>query len=107
MCFHTCSGTMGIGSSGSTAFGLESLSTTVCASGAVTLVTELRYVDQLTASTSPCSTRLYVKATSAAVNGFPSDHVTPSRTWKVQVRPSADVSQDFASPGRGDMSFIE
>ena len=40
--FQMCSGTIGIGSSGSTALGLESLSTTVPASGAVTLVTLLR-----------------------------------------------------------------
>ena len=44
---------------------------------------------------------------SAAVNGTPSENVTPSRMWNVQVLPSAEVSQDFARPGSGDMSFIE
>ena len=40
--FQMCSGTIGIGSSGSTALGFFSFSTTVCASGAVTVVTLLR-----------------------------------------------------------------
>ena len=44
---------------------------------------------------------------SAAVSGTPSDHFTPSRMWNVQVLPSAEVSQDVASAGSGDMSFIE
>jgi hypothetical protein len=44
---------------------------------------------------------------SAAVNGSPSDHVTPSRILNVQVRPSSELSQDSASAGAGDMSFIE
>ena len=44
---------------------------------------------------------------SAAVSGSPSDHFTPSRMSKVQVRPSSEVSHDFASAGAGDMSSIE
>ncbi len=44
---------------------------------------------------------------SAAVNGWPSDHFTPSRMSKVQVRPSSLVFHDFASAGTGDMSSIE
>ena len=44
---------------------------------------------------------------SAAVSGSPSDHFTSSRMWKVQVRPSSEVSHSVASAGAGDMSFIE
>ena len=44
---------------------------------------------------------------SAAVSGSPSDHSTPSRMSKVQVRPSSEVSHDSARPGSGDMSSIE
>ena len=40
--FQTCSGTIGIGSSGSVALGFFSFSTTVVAFGAVTVVTPLR-----------------------------------------------------------------
>ena len=39
---HTCSGTIGIGSSGSTALGSDSSSTTVVSSGAAADSTELR-----------------------------------------------------------------
>ena len=42
MSFQMCSGTIGIGSSGSTALGFDSVSTTVVSSGAVTLVTLVR-----------------------------------------------------------------
>jgi len=44
---------------------------------------------------------------SSALRGSPSDQVTPSRTSKVHVSPSSEVSQDSASPGCGDMSSIE
>ena len=44
---------------------------------------------------------------SLAVSGSPSDHVTSSRTVKVQVSPSSEVSHSVASAGSGDMSFIE
>jgi hypothetical protein len=56
--FQTCSGTMGIGSSGNVAIGFFSFITTVVSSGAVTLVTPVRYDSQLDCSTVPCSTRL-------------------------------------------------
>ena len=42
MSFQMCSGTIGIGSSGSTALGFDSVSTTVVSSGAVTLDTLVR-----------------------------------------------------------------
>ncbi len=44
---------------------------------------------------------------SFAVSAAPSENVTPVRMWKVQVNPSSDVSHEVASPGCGDMSFIE
>ena len=44
---------------------------------------------------------------SPAVSGSPSDHSTPSRMSKVQVRPSSDVSHSVARAGAGDMSFME
>ena len=44
---------------------------------------------------------------SAAVRSWPSDHFTPERMSKVQVSPSSEVLHSVASPGSGDMSFIE
>lgn len=38
-------------------------------------------------------------ATSSAVSGLPSDHLTPSRRVKVTVFPSGVVSQEVASHG--------
>ena len=55
--FQMCSGTIGIGSSGSTAFGFFSVSTSVVASGASTDSTPLRYDDQVAASGPPSRTR--------------------------------------------------
>ena len=56
--FHTCSGTIGIGSSGRTAFGFLRVRTTVFLSGAVTFVTEVRYDAQVAASGPPSMIRL-------------------------------------------------
>ena len=42
---------------------------------------------------------MYVAATSCAVNGVPSDHVTPSLTLNVHVSPSSLCSQLSARPG--------
>ena len=39
--------------------------------------------------------------TSSAVNGVPSDQVTPGRIWYVQVRPSSLTPQLSARPGAG------
>ena len=44
-------------------------------------------------------TRLIVKATSAAVNGEPSCHVTPLRRLNVTVFPSVETCHDSASLG--------
>ena len=55
-----CSGTIGIGSSGSTALGFFDVSTTVVSSGASTDSTPTRYDDQVAASGPPSSTRLKV-----------------------------------------------
>lgn len=51
--------------------------------------------------------RLNVNATSFAVRGSPSDHFTPSRMVRVQVRPSSEWDHFVASSGSGEMSFIE
>ncbi len=48
-----------------------------------------------------------MNATSAAVKGTPSENFTPLRTVKVHVVPSGEVVHLVASPGSGDMSFIE
>ncbi len=45
--------------------------------------------------------RLNVYATSAAVSGTPSDHVTPERIVNVQVMPSSECVHDVARPGTG------
>ena len=58
--FQMCSGTIGIGSSGSTALGFFDVSTTVVSSGASTDSTPTRYDDQVAASGPPSSTRLKV-----------------------------------------------
>ena len=42
---------------------------------------------------------LMVQAASAAVSGFPSDHLACGRVWKVQVRPLADSLQLVAKSG--------
>ena len=53
----------------------------------------------------------YVNATSCAVIGSPSDHVTPLRMWKVQVSPSFEMpplsaeGTSSASPGAGASVF--
>ena len=52
-----CSGTIGIGSSGSTALGFFRVSTTVVSSGASTDSTPVRYDDQVAASGPPSRTR--------------------------------------------------
>ncbi len=44
-------------------------------------------------------TSLIVHATSAAVSGFPSDHLACGPVWKVQVRPSEEVDQLVAKSG--------
>ena len=48
-----------------------------------------------------CSARLTVNATSFAVNGVPSCHLTPGWRWNVQVRPSGLTSQVSARSGTG------
>src|SRR2546428_12472961 len=48
---------------------------------------------------------LNVNATSSAENGFPSLHFTPSRSLKVQLRPSGAIVQLVASSGAGARSF--
>ena len=45
------------------------------------------------------SSMLMVQAASAAVSGFPSDHLAFGRVWKVQVRPSGDSVQLVAKSG--------
>src|SRR5437899_12997510 len=48
---------------------------------------------------------LNVNATSSAENGFPSLHFTPSRSLKVQLRPSGAIVQLVARSGAGARSF--
>ena len=48
---------------------------------------------------------LNVNATSSAENGFPSVHFTPSRSLKVQLRPSGAIVQLVARSGAGARSF--
>ncbi|MNL73639.1 hypothetical protein D3C87_1991310 [compost metagenome] len=42
---------------------------------------------------------LKVKTTSSAVSGWPSDHLSPSRSLKTKVLLSGDTVQDSARPG--------
>src|SRR5690606_40882493 len=67
--------------------------TTVVSSAAATFST----YGKLPSTIFCCSAN--VVATSWAVNGSPSDHVTPSRRWNVTVLPSSDDSHDSASHG--------
>ncbi len=46
----------------------------------------------------PCVAASYVKTTSSAVKGSPSDQVTPSLSFQVTVRPSA-LTSPFSGVG--------
>src|ERR1700755_1306283 len=46
-----------------------------------------------------CAACVIVKTTSSALNGWPSEHLTPWRRWKVNVLASGDASQLSARSG--------
>ena len=76
--------------------GVLNVITTVCGFGALTMLSKLIPPVLI------CGfffSMLKVKATSALVNGLPSDHVTPLRRWKVRVLLSLDHAHDLASHG--------
>jgi hypothetical protein len=81
--------------------GCGNVTTTVRASGVAT-VSGSPSTSRLLASTlltRGSNTAAKVKATSAAENGTPSDHVSPSRSVRVCTRLSGDEVHDSASHG--------
>src|SRR5680860_1672923 len=75
-----CSGMIGTHMARTSALGLSHSMTTVVSSGAVTVLMPSSAERKLFSSNSLW--KLYVKATSAAVRGSPSDHLTPWRILK-------------------------
>src|SRR6185437_8183866 len=78
------------------AHGLESVTLTVFASGAVTSVTWV--IVKVQALTSVSRARLSEKMTSSGVKSLPSENFA-ARKLNVTVSPSADTSYFSASPG--------
>jgi hypothetical protein len=92
----SCSGRIGIASPGSKACGSLNETTTVEASDAVTSVMSLSHCAYCEVPWSWIIEK--VKATSSAVNGWPSCHFTPLLRWYVIV-PSLAASVRSARPG--------
>ena len=81
--------------------GRGSVTTTVAGSGASTCTGSPSTVSETTSwplASNCCAARM-VKTTSADVNGSPSDHASPGRSVRVNVRPSGEVVHRSASQG--------
>ena len=103
---HTCSGTIGMPVTGTLmysmlAWGFLVVITSVVGFGAVTVAKLATSEPFEVAATWLCMIRLKVQAASAAVSGLPSDHFSPDRILKVQVRWSGEVVQEVARYGAG------
>ena len=83
---------------GSEASALFMVSTTVLGSGAATEATEASEV-RATAAVFSSMILSIEDLTSAESNALPSAKVTPVRSFRVTVFPSAEGSQDWARPG--------
>ena len=83
---------------GSAASGALRVRVTVFSSVASTAVTEARELRD-TAAVASAAIASSECFTSSDPNVLPSANVTPSRRWKVRVRPSSETSQDSARPG--------